>query len=153
MFKSLMSQIFTFSEQILSRGSVGESRDDGLFSDSTSGGDGRAAQTGQVVAIAMNDFLDETELAQAPKLARDAGRRDLAQGTGEQARQPPHPRRHAPSRRHSRAMSRVRVARRRQRAALLALCALLALAGCAPQPRRAELPADWQALIDALGVR
>jgi hypothetical protein len=74
-----MTQIFTFPEQIQLRGSVGESRDDGLFSDSTSGGDGRAAQTGQVVAIAMNDFLDETELAQAPKLARDAGRRDLAQ--------------------------------------------------------------------------
>jgi hypothetical protein len=27
----------------------------------------------------MNDLLDEAELAPAPKLARDAGRRDLAQ--------------------------------------------------------------------------
>jgi len=41
-----MTQIFTFPEQIWSRGSVGESRDDGLFSGSTSGGDGRATQAG-----------------------------------------------------------------------------------------------------------
>ncbi len=27
----------------------------------------------------MNDLLDESELAQAPEIARDAGRRDLAQ--------------------------------------------------------------------------
>ena len=74
-----MTQVVTFPEQILSRGSVGECRDDALFSDSTSGGDGRAAKAGKVIAIAMNDLLDETELAQAPKLARDAGRRDLAQ--------------------------------------------------------------------------
>ena len=74
-----MTQIFTFPEQIQLRGSMGESRDDALFSDLTSGGDGRAAKAGQVVAIAVNDFLDEAELAQASKLARDAGRRDLAQ--------------------------------------------------------------------------
>jgi hypothetical protein len=36
-------------------------------------------KAGEVIAIAMNDLLDETELAQAPKLAGDAGRRDLAQ--------------------------------------------------------------------------
>ncbi len=54
-----------------------------MFSDSTSGGDGRAAEAGKVIAIAMNDLLDETELAQAPKLAGDAGRRDLAQEGGE----------------------------------------------------------------------
>jgi len=57
-----MTQIFTFPEQIWSRGRVGESRDDGLFSDSTSGGNGRATQAGEVVAIAMNDLLDEAEL-------------------------------------------------------------------------------------------
>ena len=74
-----MTQVFTFREQILSRGRVGECRNDAFFRDSTSGGDGRAAKAGKVIAIAMNDLLDETELAQAPKIARDAGRRDLAQ--------------------------------------------------------------------------
>jgi hypothetical protein len=74
-----MTQVFTFREQIMSRGSVGECRDDALLSDSTSGGDGRAAKAGKVVAIAMNDRLDETELAQAPKLAGDAGRGNLTQ--------------------------------------------------------------------------
>jgi hypothetical protein len=74
-----MTQVVTFSEQILSWGSMGKSRDNALFSDSTSGGDGRSAKAGKVIAIAMNDLLDETELAQAPKLAGDAGRGNLAQ--------------------------------------------------------------------------
>jgi len=50
-------------------------------------------------------------------------------------------------------MSRVRRAGRGHRAALLGLCALLALAGCAPQPRRAELPADWQEHAAAVSAR
>jgi hypothetical protein len=45
-----MTQILTLLEQIQSRGNAGEYRDDGLFIDSTSSGDGRAAQTGQVSA-------------------------------------------------------------------------------------------------------
>ena len=51
-----MTQVVTFPEQILSRGSVGECRDNALFSDSTSGGDGRSAKAGKVIAIAMNLF-------------------------------------------------------------------------------------------------
>jgi len=33
---------------------------------------------GKVIAIAMNDLLNDAELAQAPKIAREAGRRNLA---------------------------------------------------------------------------
>jgi outer membrane lipoprotein LolB len=44
------------------------------------------------------------------------------------------------------------VARRAHWAALLGLGALLVLAGCAPQPRRAEMPADWQAHAAAVGA-
>jgi len=63
-----MTQVFTFPEQILSRGSVGECRNDAFFRDSTSGGDGRAAEAGKVIAIAMNNLFDEGELAQTPKV-------------------------------------------------------------------------------------
>lgn len=48
-----------------------------MFNDSTSGGDGGAASG--IIAVAMNDLLNETELAHAPEIARDAGRRNLAQ--------------------------------------------------------------------------
>ncbi|MBP6382271.1 MAG: outer membrane lipoprotein LolB [Pseudomonadales bacterium] len=50
-------------------------------------------------------------------------------------------------------MNHGRVARRGHRAALIGLCALLALAGCAQQPRRAQLPADWQAHAAAVAAR
>lgn len=50
-------------------------------------------------------------------------------------------------------MSRGHLGRHPHRAALLGLCALLLLAGCAPQPRPAPLPADWQAHAAAVGAR
>ncbi len=53
---------------------MSECRDDGLFSDSTRDGEGREAQTGEVIAKARNGRRHETGRAQAPKLAGDAGR-------------------------------------------------------------------------------
>ena len=48
--------------------------------ESAGGGDGAAAETGEVMAAGMGDFLDEAEGPQAPKSAGDAGGRHFRQG-------------------------------------------------------------------------
>ncbi len=68
-----MTDFFTFSEQTLSYGCACESGEDGLLGDSACGGDGTAAESGEVIAIAVSDLLDDSELAQAPEVAREAG--------------------------------------------------------------------------------
>ena len=74
-----MNEIFTFSEQNWSCGCTGEGGDNGLFSDAASGGNGAAAESCQVIAIAMGDLLDQTELAQAPKIAGDTRHGEMGQ--------------------------------------------------------------------------
>ncbi len=50
----------------MSCGCTGEGGDNGLFSDAASGGNGTAAESGEVIAVAMGDLLEQTELAAVP---------------------------------------------------------------------------------------
>jgi hypothetical protein len=63
-----MTQFFTFPDQILSSGGGSQGWDKGLLGDATSGGNGTAAESPEVMAIAMCDLLlDKAKLAQAPQ--------------------------------------------------------------------------------------
>lgn len=78
-----MTEIYTFCEQTLSCGSACESGNDDLSGDAASGGNGATAKTGQIMAVAMGDFLDQAELAQTPKVTGHARHGEI----GQEARQ------------------------------------------------------------------
>jgi len=61
--------VFASSEESL----LGESRNDGLFSEAAASGDGGAPGTGEVISISAGKTFDDPELTQAGEVSGEGG--------------------------------------------------------------------------------